>query len=104
MAIFAWSADYADPISLLHRFRFSKDAMNYSRWENERFSTLLDASALEANPAKRAAILQAAEKLLVEEMPIAPIFHWNFSLLIQPEIQGFAMDPLGNIRFDKLSF
>jgi len=103
MAIFIWSADYGDPISLLHRFRNSKDVANYARWENKDFSALLDASALETNTEKRFAILEEAEKLLVDEMPIAPIFHWNFSLLIQPQVQGVAMDPLGNIRFDKIS-
>ncbi len=104
MSIFAWSADYADPIALLHRFRYSHDALNYSRWENQRFSALLDSSAFETDPIKRAAILEAAEALLTEEMPIAPLFHWNFSLLIQPEVKGFAMDPLGHIHFDQLSF
>lgn len=103
MAIFIWSADYGDPVSMLHRFRNSKDVANYARWENNDFSALLDASALETNPDKRFAILEEAEKLLVQEMPIAPIFHWNFSLLIQPQVKGFAMDPLGNIRFDKIS-
>lgn len=104
MAIFIWSADYGDPISLLQRFRYSKDVSNYSRWENQKFSELLDASALERDPEKRFAILQEAERLLVEEMPVAPLFHWNFSLLIQPKVKGFAMDPLGNIRFDEISF
>lgn len=103
MAIFIWSADYADPISLLHRFRNSKDVANYARWENKDFSALLDASAVETNSEKRFAILEEAERLLVEEMPIAPIFHWNFSLLIQPQVKGVAMDPLGNIRFDQIS-
>lgn len=104
MAIFAWSADYADPISLLHRFRYAKDASNYSRWESEPFNELLDASAIEIDSDKRLDVLEAAEKLLVDEMPIAPLFHWNFSLLVQPEVKGFAMDPLGQIRFDQISF
>ena len=104
MAIFAWSADYGDPLSLLHRFRYSKDAMNYSRWENEKFSALLDASSLEKDGEKRGELLEQAETLLIEEMPLAPLFHWNFSLLVQPEVKGFAMDPLGHVRFDQISF
>lgn len=103
LAIFAWTAEYGDPLALLERFRIQNDLKNYSHWQNDRFTSLLNASALEPDPVKRGGILLEAEALLMEEMPIAPIFHWNFSFLIQPEVKGVAVDPLGRIAFDRIS-
>ncbi|MBS0624901.1 MAG: peptide ABC transporter substrate-binding protein [Verrucomicrobia bacterium] len=103
MAIFAWTAEYGDPIALLERFRNKTDTKNYCRWHNESFNELLDLSAAEADSEKRALIIEKAEALLMGEMPIAPIFHWNFSYLIQPEVKGVTIDPLGRIAFDKIS-
>lgn len=102
MALFAWSADYADPLALLQRFRTASDPLNYCHWEDSAFTALLDQSSFEENPEKRSLLLEEAEKILIDQMPIAPIFHWHFSLLIQPTIQGFDMDPLGHIQFSEL--
>ncbi len=104
MAIFAWSADYGDPASLLHRFCNKDDSMNYPRWSHPSFIKALEEASFERDFEKRSAILQKAEGLLIDEMPIAPLFHWNFSLLINPELKGFAMDPLGRIHFENLHF
>lgn len=103
LAIFAWSAEYADPLSLLQQFRLPNDAKNYCRWRSSQFNVLLDASALEPDLEKRLAILEQAEQVLMEEMPIAPLFHWNFPLLIQPRVTGFALDSLGSISLDNVS-
>jgi oligopeptide transport system substrate-binding protein len=102
-ALFAWSADYADPLSLLERFRLPTDAKNYCRWHSAAFNALLDSSSEEVDPDKRMALLEEAEGLLMADMPIAPLFHWNFSLLIQPRVKDFSMDPLGTVRFEKIS-
>ncbi len=103
LAIFAWGAEYADPLSLLQQFRLPNDAKNYCRWRSNAFNALLDASALEPDLDKRLAILEQAERLLMDEMPIAPLFHWNFPLLIQPRVTGFSLDPLGSISLDNVS-
>lgn len=103
MAIFAWSAEYADPLALLQQFRLPNGAKNYCRWQSAPFNAFLDASALEPDPNKRLAILEAAEKVMMDEMPIAPLFHWNFPLLVQPRVSGFGLDTLGLISIDNVS-
>ncbi len=103
MAIFAWKADYADPLALLQQFRLPNDAKNYCRWSSTQFNDLLDASALEPDVDKRFDILQQAEAALMEQMPIAPLFHWNFPLLIQPRVSGFTLNSLGVVSLDNIS-
>lgn len=103
MAIFAWSAEYADPLALLQQFRLPAGAKNYCRWESAKFNALLDESALEPDVDKRLAILEKAEMVMMDDMPIAPLFHWNFPLLVQPRVSGFALDALGLISLDNVS-
>jgi oligopeptide transport system substrate-binding protein len=103
MAIFAWRADYADPLALLQQFRLPNDAKNYCRWSSAKFNNFLDASALESDVDKRFDILEQAEAVLMDEMPIAPLFHWNFPLLIQPRVSGFTLNPLGVVSLDNVS-
>lgn len=103
LAIFAWSAEYADPLALLQQFRLPNDAKNYCRWESAPFNACLDASALEADPEKRLELLEKAEAILMEAMPIAPLFHWNFPLLIQSRISGFTLDPLGMVSLENIT-
>ncbi len=102
-ALFAWSADYGDPLSLLDRFRVASDGKNYTHWESSAFNRLLNASSYESDPDKRLEILEAAEAILMEEAPLAPLFHWNFSLLVQPYVKGFTMDPLGTVHFEQIT-
>lgn len=103
-ALFAWSADYADPLSLLNRFRYSGDSKNYSHWESAEFSALLDKACQTSEWDQRSDPLRQAEELLMAEVPLAPLFHWNFALLVQPKVRGVEVDPLGNLRFEKISF
>ncbi len=103
IGIFAWTADYGDPLSLLDRFRLSSDPKNYSRWESAKFTELLDASSEITDPYQRLEILEEAEEVLMDEMAIAPLFHWSFPLLVQSHISGFSMNPLGTVRFEELS-
>ena len=103
LALFAWNAEYADPLSLLQRFRLPNDTKNYCRWHSEKFNAFLDLAALETESDKRLDLLEKAEDVLMEEMPIAPIFHWSFPLLIQPRVQGFSIDALGAIHLENIS-
>jgi len=56
-----------------------------------------------AKRGKNVQSIQQAENLLMEDLPFAPICHWNFAFLIQPHIKGFAVSPVGHIYFDRLS-
>ena len=63
---------------------------------------LLDASSLESDPEKRLDILEAAEKILVDEMVIAPILHHTFAFMMQSKVEGFTLNPIGQIYFDEI--
>jgi oligopeptide transport system substrate-binding protein len=93
----------SDSIEILDRFKYAQNARNYARWENESYTQLLD-KAVQAVSEEESEILSTnAEAILLQEMPFAPIFHWNYALLVQPYIKGFAVSPLGYLCFDRIT-
>ncbi len=100
--MYLWQADYCDVSSLLERFRHAKEFKNYPHWHNSEFVSLLDASALEPDSEKRLDILEAAEKILIDEMVIAPILHHTFAFMMQSKVEGFTLNPIGQIYFDEI--
>jgi oligopeptide transport system substrate-binding protein len=103
-----WLAQYTDQMSILERFKSKLNIKNYSGWENPAFIQLLENSNYATTTEERLQILDQAEALLVEHMPISPIFHWKPARLAQPHIKLPACPATlpafyNNIQFDQPS-
>lgn len=98
IALTSWIAQFDDPMSLLERFKDRANLKNYPGWEDECYSTLLS----EASRSKeRGKLLQKAEAILIEEMPIAPLYHWSSPVIASPRIEKIASSPCGGILFER---
>jgi oligopeptide transport system substrate-binding protein len=93
-----WLAQYTEPMNILERFKYKKLKKNFPRFENEEYIQLLNQSFQE-DQEKRQAILLKAEKLLMEQMPIAPLFHFNFAIIKKPAVSGVEISPTGVVQF-----
>jgi oligopeptide transport system substrate-binding protein len=89
----SWIADYADPASFLDVWR-SHNGNNYTGWSDSEYDSLLFAAERTADPAARAALWQKAEALLLQAVPIIPIYHYTHIFLIQPSVHGWFPTPL----------
>ncbi len=99
-----WIGDFHDPITFLEIFQYRNDdktgnGMNDSRWHNAQFVSLLERSAVEGNSVKRVELLAEAEKILVDEMPIIPVYHYAFDYAKKKDISGVILSPLGLADF-----
>ncbi len=103
IALFAYVADYPDPMSILERFKYADNFRNHAKWSDPAYVQLLDRSEHAPSSEERLALLEKAEALFIDQMPIAPLFHWNYAFLVQPHVKGFCISPLGNIYFDTIS-
>ncbi|MGE5704993.1 MAG: peptide ABC transporter substrate-binding protein [Clostridia bacterium] len=92
-----WSADFNDPINFLEIFKEKDGGNNDTRWENPKYKELLNQSALEADPAKRTEILKQAEQILMDELPIMPIYFYTHSWVKKDNVKGVVTDALGAI-------
>lgn len=96
-----WIAQYSDQINIFERFKYKHNAKNYSHWENAEFIQLLDQSALEKGR-DRLATLEKAEEIFLNEMPIAPIYHWEFSYMVQPYLNDVGLSPIGEVYLEDI--
>ncbi len=94
-----WLGDFNDPINFLEMFKDKDGGNNDTRWENPQYKDLLNKSALEADPEKRKQLLAQAEAILMEEMPVAPIYYYTDSWVKADKVKGVSVDGLGHVDF-----
>lgn len=90
-------ADYADPVNFLESF-VAGSSMNRTGWENEEYDRLIAESKEEGEEERRFALLHEAEALLMEEMPIFPLYFYNQPILENDSVTGVVRHPVGYIE------
>ena len=83
-----WIADYADSSSFLDLF-ISGNALNTTFYANPAFDQLMDSAQLTGG-AERKHILRDAEALLMQDMPVIPLYYYVSRHLVNPRMTGFA--------------
>ncbi len=83
----AWCADYADPLNFLENFQ-SASENNYAGYKNPAYDALIDRSRNEADREARKAMLCAAEKALLRDLPFVPMYQYTRSVLIRDNVRG----------------
>ncbi len=100
IALSFWIAQFSDPINILERFESRDNWKNYSGWSNEAFSNLVRSTWTKIDLLERACLINQAEDLLAEEMPLAPIYHWSNMSLCNPHIKNIQTTPSGAVLFE----
>ncbi|WP_144512600.1 peptide ABC transporter substrate-binding protein [Bacillus sp. FJAT-22090] len=86
--------DYADPVNALESF-ITGSSMNRTTWSNAEFDKLIADIKNETDESKRWAMLIEADALLMEEMPIFPLYYYNQVTLEKPSVSGILRHPVG---------
>lgn len=92
-----WLGDFNDPINFLELYKDKMGGNNDTRWENPKYKELLNQSALESDLDKRKQILADAEQVLMDDMPIMPIYFYTQSWVQNPSVKGVQMTGLGDV-------
>ena len=90
-------ASYNDPIAILKDYQYADSRMNQCQWSNQKFAELIDLSDHTHNPEKRMEILSEAEAILMEEMPLAPIYFYTGNYMKKPYVKSVAISNLSEI-------
>ena len=91
----AWIGDYADPNSFLDMW-LTGGGNNETGWSNPEYDRLIAEAARTADPAKRLEIFQQAEAILLDELPIIPIYFYTHVYARRPEVKGWYPTILDN--------
>jgi oligopeptide transport system substrate-binding protein len=99
-----WIADFADASSFLGVFT-SASGNNHTRWTDAKFDRLVESATRAAAGPDRDAQFRGAEILLLDAMPVIPIYHYTHVFLIQPSVRGWhptLLDrhPLKHVRLE----
>ncbi len=92
-----WLTDFMDPSGLLSIFT-SENAYNDPNFYNDEYDALLSASS-KTRGAEHFENLYKAQEILMEEMPVVPVYHYTDSMLASPRIQGWDRSVLGTVDF-----
>ncbi|KQL49222.1 ABC transporter substrate-binding protein [Brevibacillus choshinensis] len=92
-----WLGDFNDPINFLELYKDKMGGNNDTRWENPKFKELLNQSSLESDLDKRKKILADAEQVLMDDMPIMPIYFYTQSWVQNPSVKGVQITGLGDV-------
>lgn len=92
-------ASFNDPATFLDFYRYLSSSNNHPQWSHPRFSELMEESEKIFDPEQRNAILMQAEKILMDEMPIAPIYFYTGSYLKKPYVKNVHISDLSDAEF-----
>lgn len=102
VGLVSFIAQYNDPMNTLDLFKFKNNPKNYPGWEDPTYVSLLNKTNLAANNEERLEVFREVEDFILEEAPIAPIYHFNSLMLVNPRVKNFGVPPAGYMRFDQV--
>jgi oligopeptide transport system substrate-binding protein len=89
LSFLMWYGDYVDPHTFLEVMG-SRSGNNRSNWASQDFDALLSASLLDPVQESRFRRLQEAETILLNALPITPIYHVTHVFRVSPLVEGFG--------------
>jgi oligopeptide transport system substrate-binding protein len=100
-----WVGDYPDPNTFLDMW-VTGGENNETGWSRTEYDQLIAAAQSEPDPGRRLETLAKAEEILMDELPILPIYFYVTTNMIQPRVRGFYANiqdqhPLHLLRIDR---
>lgn len=88
-----WGQDYPDPQNWLYALKYSTVDQNNEGWKNTEFDTLVDQANKLADPARkdeRFALYNQAEKIMLDDAAIVPVYQASLNFLLKPGWSGWG--------------
>lgn len=97
-----WIGDYPDPNTFLELYT-SWSGGNDVHYNNAEYDALVEKASTTLDPEERLKILQEAEKIIIEDAPIVPIYHYNNVYLLAPFVKGYDPNALNVVYLKEVS-
>lgn len=94
-----WIADYIDPMTFLDMFMSDND-FNDGKYNNPQYDQLLKEAKTTTDLAKRDQLMHDAEKIIMDEQGVCPIYFYVSNMCVKPWIKGVYKTPLATVYFD----
>ena len=97
-----WVGDYLDPITFLDMF-VTDGGNNNTGWSNPEYDALIQQAQRSGTQAEHYRLLMDAERILMDEVPIAPLYWYTRIYLIDPRVKGWEPKALDNRPYKYVS-
>ena len=98
----AWIGAYPTPDAFLAPLFRSGESDNVTGFSSKDFDGLIDAAREQADPTQRIASYQAAEKLVMSQLPVVPVAQYEMHTLVAPRVRNLSMTALGTFDASKV--
>ena len=93
-----WIGDYVDPMTFLDMW-VTGGGNNDCGFSNAEYDKLVSDAKVETDAAKRIEMLRKAEDILMDEMPIFPIYYYTTVMAWNDNVKGVQVSTLGKVTF-----
>lgn len=97
-----WIADYVSPVTFLDIFS-SGNGNNDTGWSNAQYDALINRARVATSDEERMRLLHQAEGILLDDMPIIPIYWYTRTYLKDPRVRGWDPKLLDNHPYKHVS-
>lgn len=94
-----WSGDYVDPMTFLDLW-VTDGGNNDAGYSNAEYDELVAKAKAESDQTKRWEYMHQAEAILMEEMPIIPLYYYTKVKAAQDYVKGVRVSALGHTIFN----
>jgi oligopeptide transport system substrate-binding protein len=90
----AWIGDYADPMTFLDIFLSDAGVRNDAGYNNPKYDELVKKSAGISDPKERMQVLQDAEKIFLDDLPLIPLLYYKTKHMVSKKVAGWTYNNL----------
>ena len=95
----SWVADFNDAYTFAQLLK-SDFGINLTGYANPRYDALLAEAVGQADPARRRATLEQAERVMLADHPVLPLYFYVNKHLVKPWVRGWT-DNVMNVAYSK---
>lgn len=97
-----WIGDYVHPMTFLDLFT-TGNGNNDTGWSNAQYDTLIRQARTARNEGQRLSLMREAEQVLLNDLPIVPIYWYTRTYLKDPRLRGWEPTLLDNHPYKYVS-
>lgn len=87
MLFAGWGPDYNDPMTYMDLW-ITNGGNNHTSWSNTSYDKFIQTAQITSDKAIRMDAMSQAEKILIDEMPIVPLFYRSRNYIVKEDIKG----------------